>query len=275
MERKNRMNRTLWKLQSIGERLWLLANMFAQQAAISDLRGIAVVADETRNMANKINETVELAMFEERAIQPEIIRELAFMLNLLALNCAIESHSIGEARSKAVAVCADDIRTLAKEIVQLFGDDAPGVLSSASPVPKNRLTSLDRGQAFIYLDIGGIVVAEPLGNIKEIILNYESEQCTDTHKNVRGQMLLRVEPHKRLGQSQATAIFAILRTPWANLNKTYAVSVNGVISIDYSPIGTPVPPPADMPLTEFVRECWENENGEPFYFMDWPKLANA
>jgi len=53
----------------------------------------------------------------------------------------------------------------------------------------------------------------------------------------------------------------------------YAISVDSCDDILYSPVGTPVPPPADMPLSEYVRECWENENGEPFYFMDWVKTA--
>ena len=32
---------------------------------------------------------------------------------------------------------------------------------------------------------------------------------------------------------------------------------------------------ADMPLAKYVRECWENENGNPFYFMDWIKMAGG
>lgn len=42
--------------------------------------------------------------------------------------------------------------------------------------------------------------------------------------------------------------------------------------LSFSPIGKPVEPSADMPLAKYVRECWENENGEPFYFMDWTKM---
>ena len=32
-------------------------------------------------------------------------------------------------------------------------------------------------------------------------------------------------------------------------------------------------PPADMLLAKYVCECWENENGVPFYFMDWTKMV--
>ena len=66
--------------------------------------------------------------------------------------------------------------------------------------------------------------------------------------------------------------YIILRTPWAEECKEYAVVVDDFSCLFYSPIGTPVDPPANMPLTKYVRECWENENGDPFYFMDWVKM---
>ena len=68
--------------------------------------------------------------------------------------------------------------------------------------------------------------------------------------------------------------YIILRTPWAEESAEYAVAVDDFVTLFYSPIGSPVPAPTDMPLAEYVRECWENENGDPFYFMDWVKMAS-
>ncbi|MCL2189311.1 MAG: methyl-accepting chemotaxis protein [Defluviitaleaceae bacterium] len=263
------MNKTLWKLQSIGERCWMLANLSAQQAATLDLRGIAVVADETRKMANKINEWVERALFDEAEIEPEKISQIAFNLNMLALNSAIESHNIG-VRGKSAAVCADDIRNLANEAALLLGENEPAVPASY-PIPKHPLTSIEQGQPFIQFDLGGVIAFEPLGNIKEVIWYYVGEGSTPTHMNLRGQMLPLVEPFARLN-APAPRMHVILRTPWAAQNKTYAVAAD-VINIFACPIGTPVPASADMPLAKHVRECWDNENGAPFYFMDWADMA--
>jgi hypothetical protein len=263
------MNKTLWKLQSAGDRLWLLANASAQQSATSGLRGLAVVAEETCSMANKIYEAVERALFGEDSLEHEEISDIAFMLNLLALNSAIESHRNGW-QGKAAAVCAEDIRNLAQEVAKLLDANAGLPYSEAAPSPKSRITSVDTSQCFIHLDIGGVAVVELLDNIKEICIGVEN---LDSHTHIRGMKLPFINGFKMLGKTQENpTTYVVLYTPWAEQNKTYAVAAN-VLHLFYSPIGTPTHAPADMPLAEYVRECWESENDKPFLFMDWPNMV--
>jgi hypothetical protein len=261
------MNKTLWKLQSAGDRLWLLANMTAQQSATSGLRSLAVVAEETRSMASKIYELVEKALFEGDDIGHEKIGDIAFMLNILALNSAVESHRNGW-QGKAGAVCADDIRNLAQEVAKLLDANAGLPYSEAAPSPKSRITSVDTSQCFIHLDIGGVHVVELLDNIKEICIGVEN---LDSHANIRGMKLPLINGFKMLDKIQENpTTYVVLTTPWAEQNKTYAVAAN-VLRLFYSPIG--LPGSADTPLAEYVRECWESESDTPFLFMDWPKMV--
>lgn len=264
------MNKTLWNLQITGERLWLLANMTAQQAAALDMEGrdLAIVADETRSLANKVNRLVELALFEDEEIKPDSVRDVARMLNLLALNNAIASHHKG-VRGKPAAVCADDIRDLAYKLTTLFDENKDMSRDyGAVPVPKQRISSVDKPNDFMRIDIGGVSVMEPLANIKEVCMGVES---SDTHLKLRGMELSLIDGYRLLNKEKGISSTIILQTPWAEQNKTYAVAGN-VICLFFSPIGKPVSPPSNLPLAEYVRECWENENGDPFFFMDWPKM---
>ena len=67
------MNTTLWKLDSIGERLWSTAFTTATVAAVlgSKGRGMAVVAEETRRLANHVKDVVEQVMENEKEINSE------------------------------------------------------------------------------------------------------------------------------------------------------------------------------------------------------------
>jgi hypothetical protein len=262
------MNKTLWKLQSAGDRLWLLANTSAQQSATSGLRGLAVVADETRRMANMIYELVERALFEGDDIGHGKINDIAFMLNVLALNSAVESHRHGW-QGKAAAVCAEDIRNLAQEVAKLLDVNAGLPYSEAAPSPKSRITSVDTSQCFIHLDIGGVSVVELLDNVKEIC--WDAERIGN-HIKLRGQDIALVDMFGCSGKVQDKPTHVLLHTPWAEKNKTYAVAAT-VIHLFYSPIGSPVNVPVDTPLAEYVRECWESESDTPFLFMDWPNMV--
>ncbi len=264
------MNKTLWKLQILGERLWILANLTAQQAATLEIegRGLAVVADETRKLAGRIEALVEKALFEDDEIEAGDVQDVALMLNLLALNNAFESYRIGS-RGKPAAVCADDIRQLAYEVALLLpGNSSPKNYQTVMPFPKDLLTSIDEDREFLLLNIAGINVVEPMSNIKEVCMTTD---YTKTHIKLRGMEIPLVDSCKLLGKPKEESAFVILQTPWATQNKTYAVAAN-ILGIFRSPIGKPTTQPIDMPLSEYLRECWDSENEAKFYFMDWSKM---
>lgn len=263
------MNKTIWKLQIISERLWILANSSAQQAAALGVegRGLAVVSDETRNFANRINALIESCLFEGGEIKPGNTHDLAMQLYLLALNAAIESSRMGW-KGKPMAVCADDIRRLAYDVAALLdANNSPKWFNGITPFPKNRITSIDEPKEFLLMNIAGITVAEPLVNIKEVCVGYFGE----THITLRNIEIPLVDGYKLLGKPKENSAFVILQTPWAKQNKTYAVAAN-VLGLFCCPIGKPVNAAADMPLAKYVRECWESETDEPFYFMDWVSM---
>lgn len=263
------MNRILWKLDRIGERLWILARLSATQAAAlaNDGKGLAVVAEETRRVANKVNEVVERATFDDADIDKDQIEPLAFQLNLLALNSAFESFRLGHL-GKQAAVCADDIRNLAYEIVCLFDkESADKAKQFIHPWPKHPITTTGKCE-YLHLDIGGMHILESLDNVREVCCNVD---CKNGVINLRSMELPLVDCYEMIGSKKDAQTYVIVWTPWAEQNKTYAVAAN-VRSLHLSPAGRHIDPPADMPLAKYVRECWEGENGELFYFMDWPKM---
>ncbi len=270
------MNKTLWKLDRIGERLWILATMTATQAAIleNEGKGIAIVADETRRLGNSINDAVEKAMVEEEELNKDAIKGLAFQLNLLALNCAIESSRIIGSKGKQASIYADEIRNLAYEIVCLLDkSSATKMKQTVSPWAANP-SSVARNGEFILLDIDGIQFVESLANIKEVCgPMVERIECGSGSSIIlRNMEIPLVDGYKMLGKTKEAQTYVIMWTPWAEQNKTYAVAAD-VSCLCFSPIGKPMDTPSDMPLAKYVRECWENEHGEPFYFMDWTKMA--
>lgn len=267
------MNKIIWKLQIIGERLWVLANLTAQRAGALELqgKGFAVVADETRHLANQIHTLVERALFEEHEIELHNIRDMSMRLYLLALNSAIEASRLG-VQGKPVAVCADDIRQLAYDTAILSDvDDGLKKFDGITPLPKERITSLEEPKEFLLMNIAGITIVEPLINVKEICMGYHG--CTETHLTLRGMEIPLIDAYKLLGKpkNEDEIVFVLLQTPWAEQNKTYAVAAE-VSCLFFCPIGKPIAAPSDMPLARYVREYWESENDQPFYFMDWPKM---
>ena len=262
------MNKTLWRLQNTVERLWLLANMMAQQAAALDIRGLAVVAEETRNVANKLQSIVEKALFDEDDIKSSDIRDLAIMLNLLALNSAIECSRLGF-RGKPAVVCVEDIRILAYELAVLFDEnDEPMRYEGLIPYPKTSMTSVEHRNEFLLLSIAGVIVVEQLTNVREICM---CKEHTYTHIKLRGMEIPLIDGYRILGKLQENPMYVIVQTPWAEQNKTYAVAAD-VKCLFFSPTGIPVTTLPEEPLARYSREYWESENDIPFLFIDWPKL---
>ena len=269
------MDRKLYKLNQIVDRLWTLSAMTAMIAAGlgRDGRGFAVVAEETRKMTDKMQKLAEQAMFEDKEINMNELKDAAQQTMFLALNAAIESHHADE-KGKQAAVCAEEIRSLAYMLTTEIADDMPldRLPETIIPWAKTPLTSIiNHNHCFILLKAGDIYIVENLLNIQEVCCGLvENESNTITHR--RGE-LPAINVPKYLNKTSEEPVYILIQTPWAEKKNEYAVAIDSFGCLFYSPIGAPVPPPADMPLAEYVRECWENENGEPFYFMDWVKMA--
>jgi hypothetical protein len=238
----------------------------------TDGRDFAVVADETRRASAKISESVDKSLFDEERINQTFISEMASNINLLAFNAAIEA-SRSDYRGKGMAVCADDIRNLAKEMKELLDDkNRRKFENNPPPYPSHKMTSIDKRAEFIHFTVNGYSLVENVNFIKEILPNPIS---FGTHINVRGESVPVADCITMLGGSSENAVFLRVRTPWAKTNGDYMVAVDeyGLKSLFNCPIGVPVPPAPDMKLKEYARECWDSTDGEQFRFIDWTKIA--
>ena len=270
------MNKTLWKLDHTAERLWIVAMIIARESAAleNDGRELAVVADETRKLANRINSMVERMMFSGEEIKQGELVEVATMLTYLSLNSAIAALRKGQ-RGKQAAVCAEEVRQMAMGVIyQLAGEDEGPKMSI--PLPRNPLVSIDNRVCFLQFSVAGIRFVENVNNIKEVVYGKWVER-TDTCIKVRGTEISLIDGFKMLGKPREILNYVILRTPWAEQDKLFAVASEdfSTNTIFYSPIGRPMDTPADMPLARCVRECWEAEDGPPFFFMDWQKMHHG
>lgn len=227
------------------------------------------MADETRNIAVKVNDVVEKAMLEGMEVDKEELIPVALQLNFLALNSAIEVSRMGD-RGKPAAVCADEIRELAYEIVCLFDEEAANQRKQmVSPWPANPLTTTANHGEYLLFSMGGIPFVETLVNVEEVIDGVERSGDSIA---LRSRRLPVIDCLPLLGKPREETPYIMIHTPWAAENKLYAVAAQAM-GLFFCPIGKPIETSADMPLRNYVRECWENENGEPFYFLDWTKLA--
>ncbi len=266
------MNKQLWQLDKIGNKLWNAALAAAQQAAALGVAGggIAHVAEETQQMARRVEGMAERALFDGEPIDEERLVQLATELNYLAFNGAIESYHL-HGNGKGAAVCAEEIRRLSTEAVGLIR--AQDRLLYV-PRPKDCLTSVSHMKEFLCFRVNGTVISESLDNAWEV-LPPGAGQRGETAFTYRGNTVPLADPFRLLGTPREHCAHIIVRTHWAEQNKKYAVAVDELICLYISPIGKPVAPPKDLPLAPYVRECWDNEEGEPYLFMDWPKIAMA
>lgn len=264
------MNNMLWKLDHIGERLWMMATLIAAHAASLENggKGLAVVAEETRRTGTLIHAMVEGAIMEEREMDRAAMRDLAQRLNLLAINGAIEALRITGFTGRQAAIYADEIRELADGILCLFDEMFAARRKQTAPPWAADPSSAACSDRFLLMQAGGISLVEPAANVQEVCVASARE---DGKIQLRGMALPRIDLYRLLGKERESRTHVILRTPWAAKSQAFAVTAEASL-IFPSPIGKPAAVPEGMPLAGYVRECWENENGEPFYFIDWARL---
>ena len=295
------MTKQLWKLDKLAERMWVLATMASHHAAAlgMDGRGMAIVSEEARSVAERLHHKVAGALFDGEALQPEDFLVLSKQLRYLALNTGIEACALGE-RGKQATVCAEYIRAMARNVEAVFADapDTPYITQRApatpppwpqAPWPAQPLTTNNGGYSFLQFSIGGVVITESLDNIREVFWGHPVENGAVT---VRGTQIPVIDAYPLLPAGRKESGYGIasgtvplpsnvlLRTPYTTPDKLYAVLVDFDSCHElYLALGTPIPAgdiPAALgphaPLSPYVRECWHNENGEPFIFLDWGKL---
>ena len=216
-----------------------------------------------REIALRISTALEAHLFENEALCEKLMVQLATTMHYLSINTSLEAHRYGE-RALPVVISADDIRGLTQHMLQLFALTPTG--GTVIPQASEPLTSITGRELFMTFAIDGQQVVENLKFVQEIT---EPMPYSGDTLSLRGQML----PVINLGQSDDTASFLIVQTPWAGQNKRYAVAIGTDITCNLlfsSPVGRAIDPASSQhPLAPNARECWASTTGNDMVFVDW------
>lgn len=268
------MNKSAHKLERIADKTWIIASLIAIEASKwgTDGYGFAILAEETRSISLKLNSFSERDLLGHDPAEQKFLSDMATELSYLALNAAIEASHSGH-RGKAVAICAEDIRNLVNEFMEMLEDNQRWQ-HVPPPLSGNAMTSVDNRVCFMQFSVDGYRMIENINFIQEVISNKLERH--NMNITLRNSTIPVIDCFSLLGKKNDHPFYLILRTPWAKSNDRFAVAIDelSLSGLFYSPVGVPVSPTPDMPLREFVRECWESTDSQPFRFMDWPKMIS-
>jgi len=285
--------RKIWLCEQYAQRTWFLSTNIAAEAARAGEqgRGYAVVAEETRTLANKIFNFVEILKFEsdgeEKMMQG--IEDCVVMMSLLSTNASIEAANMARISMdynipKSVAVFADDLRNIAngfKEISGVKTEKKPGLVYE---VAKPSSLTNDHVELF-HFSIGGISLVESItSKICEVIFA-SREKFADGAFRLREHNLPVINFYEKFGLKYTGNMFhpilIICPNPIDNdkyHSQKYAVPIDFDCLYDRpiftSYFGTSVPVDKTHPFAEYARECWDAVGGGQMVFIDWERFVH-
>lgn len=281
-------DKKIWLCEQYAQKAWTLSLSFAQEAGrIGHFgRGYAVVAEETRNLANRLFEYTSKAKFENNE-KDELkgIVEFAFQIGLLSINTTVEILRVNPivtdmSTNKSMAVLAEDLRNLALDINAL-SDKHVWQTKFVLPEIATPLRSTYTMDFFFRFSIGGIALVENTANIVEIHSDLPTEGDAF---DLRGNILPIINCYQRFnlahkGFDEKKQTFMIIQPDGAGITKIsqedmFAVPIDDldINTIFSSRIGHPVPPQAGHVFADYSRECWDAVGGGQLMFVDWGKL---
>jgi len=278
----------MWKLQVYAERAWRLSMDIAIESAKLPQNGggLAVVADETRCIANKLY--MKLEQIKDGRIINDDFSNILEQLNLLILNGLIELIRLNECVSKnwdgiSVSIILDEIRMLVCDLMELFKykkiEPIEAVeLSCYSSVTDMRLFLLQ-------VRIGGNVFVENIRYIQQIIRFTSNDKTIfdfkDNTINLKGIKVPVVDLYNQFrltktsfAANSSTNYALIVNTDWDQPNKLFAVLVDDIMSISIfkTKFGVSSPCRSAVFYPEFIRECWDADNDQQMLFVDWRNI---
>ncbi len=250
------------------------------EAARLDSRAIAVVADETERLGERLLDLVEAARFDELASASFDARAVveAERLELLSVNSAIEALKF--AGGKGVALCAEGIRKAALDFSALVGVASGAAWTSAPEAVEPSLAS-SASAYLLAFEIGGLRFVESLPYVREVLrFDPTASEGRNGQFDLRGKSIPLVEPRAALGlpppsTGEGTRLIVLNRNWSGRLGEEVAVVVDRIPAeaVFRSKIGIATRPKARAFPEGFLRECWEASDGGQFYFADWLKAA--
>lgn len=237
-------------------------------------RGMAIVADESRNFATKVQ-----SFLDSCDINKETISDATLEMRYLAVNGCLEMLRLHENKlhtKKKLAVIFDEVRNIADDVAQAFDISSelplilPRVLQKSTIVPDNIVMSSDL--RFVVFEIGGKQFCESTTNVREIFL-YPVDKIADTSVKIRGEDIPLLHCHSELNLQLPQKKFlplVIISANYQTIPTQYAFAIDGVPDIFFASIGRNVNP-KNIP-SEFIRECWNCEEERQMMFLNYAAI---
>jgi hypothetical protein len=283
----------LWLCEQYAQKAWALSLALAQEAARAGLygKGYAVVASETRIMANKLLEYAAEARFG--VDNEDTFKGILFYATetgFLAVNTMLEILHVESAdeigvNNKSIAVCAEEVRNLALALNDL-ADKPVSVWQKPFVLPEiiSPIESSRKIDFFFRFSIGGVPLVENALNVVEVCY----PRKVDTKGEIfplRGMEIPMLDCFRRFNLSCASLDpdrrTVIIINPdyggyYGHRDGECAVLVDDldVNTIFQSRIAHSVPPKASGVFADCARECWDVVGGDQLVFVDWQKLIH-
>lgn len=281
----------IWQLEQCLQRADIMSISLMKEAARAGGdcgRGIAIVAEECRNLFHKLYDYIETISFDEQENVTyngiDAIVDIAVQIKLLAVNAVLElrrNKNADGGHYRPISVCVEEIRNLAAKIISL---SAKKYTRKSFTIPEitSPLKSTEAEDYFFQYSIGGVMFVENTHYIKEIHYPDKSDISREIY-NFRGWQAKIVDLYKKFDlnytseineRRQALMIISTVEGKgWDNL---FAVPIDDSdenYSIFISKIGYNVPPKVGHLFAKYVRECWDAVGDDQLIFLDWEKFV--
>jgi len=270
----------IYLCEQIANRLWSATMGLSAEAGRAGNfgKGYAVVAHETRIIAERLFDAITAAKFDGGTDALfAAVEAYALELGYLSVNGELEILRVVEtdnvmSNNKAIMVCMDEVLKVAYALNEIVGKEIWKRPTKFAEIPNPIRSGPSRG-VYVCFNIGGIAVIEHNLNVAEV---FYGAKMDDKGENmiIRGDNLPIVDMYKRFGLSRPAHIGG--HNPNIAISvgdKTVAVPIDGLDRnvIMYSPIGQNISA-AGHPFAEYARECWDSGDGGQLVFIDWEKM---
>jgi hypothetical protein len=268
------------------QKAWSTSQQLAQEAANTGYfgKGYAVVAEETRRLADNLFQYADKARFEGNGSEFKGIVDFAVMTCYLATNASIEILNVEKTsgRIESMLVLSEDIRMIAMGLMCLGNIDVTAksyVSPFVMPEIISPIKSSSKTDWFFRFSIGGVALAENIANTGEICYLCKKDVGGDTF-SLRGKTTQLIHCGKTVSNQQAEMQTVMIVCPEGNKfgrkDGRYAVPIDDLDfnTIFLSHIGYNAPSKSDHPFAGYSRECWDVIGGDQLIFLDWQKLIS-
>lgn len=261
----------LIKFGLYSERAHRLAFDIAMQAGSLGENGIAIIADETRNVGIKLHR-----MFDGDEQNKDAILDAVSQLKYLALNGWLEilrvaNYQLYYKPTMPLAVILDEINNLTNDIETAFNTTKELPLIRQKVAPQNLVITSDIHCISFF--VGDLLFTENVRFVKEVLYygNGDSVQLEDGCVKLRGINIPVIRPDKLTSKNENKKTLLIINIDYSEKAKQIAVPTETFPAVFRSSIGVSTEC-KEVICKDFVRECWTCEEDSQMLFLDYDKL---